>query len=220
MRHLKIHHKYTSLKMKFKEEFPQLSTSTKHNDGFEHMKEGAEDDVAEIGGITGNTSEDRDMILSLQKQISEANLAREQQVHEIARLKASISKQEESMKVDMNKSVSGQINIRADNFEYDEHSDTLRVLDAVALDRELELHCTAPDKDKEKKIVEMRRRVLSQVKGIERVKRGRNSSVCSVRSIYSGVGTVRARSETEDEDEAVMKNPRLQSSLLPTFKQK
>ena len=220
MRHLKIHHKYTSLKMKFKEEFPQLSTSTKHNDGFEHMKEGAEDDLAEIGGITGNTSEDRDMILSLQKQLSEANLAREQQVHEIAKLKASISKQEESMKVDMNKSVSGQINIRADNFEYDEDSDTLRVLDAVALDRELELHCTAPDKDKEKKIVEMRRRVLSQVKGIERVKRGRNSSVCSVRSIYSGVGTVRARSETEDEDEAVMKNPRLQSSLLPTFKQK
>ena len=124
------------------------------------------------------------------------------------------------MKVDMNKSVSGQINIRADEFEYDEDSDTLRVLDAVALDRELELHCTAPEKDKEKKIVEMRRRVLSQVKGIERVKRGRNSSVCSVRSIYSGVGTVRARSETEDEDETVLKNPRLQSSLLPNFKQK
>ena len=82
------------------------------------------------------------------------------------------------------------------------------------------LHCTAPEKDKEKKIVEMRRRVLSQVKGIERVKRGRNSSVCSVRSIYSGVGTVRARSETEDEDETVLKNPRLKSSLLPTFKQK
>ena len=61
------------------------------------------------------------------------------------------------MKVDMNKSVSGQINIRADNFEYDEDSDTLRVLDAVALDRELELHCTDPDKDKEKKIIEMRR---------------------------------------------------------------
>jgi hypothetical protein len=119
--------------------------------GFEHMKEGAEDDLAEIGGITGNTSEDREMILSLQKQNSEANLAREQQVHEIARLKASISKQEESMKVDMNKSLSGQINIRADNFEYDEDYDTLRVLDAMALDRELELHCTALDKDKKRK---------------------------------------------------------------------
>ena len=50
------------------------------------MREGAEDDLAginaEIGGITGNTSEDRYIILSLQKQISEANLAREQQVHE------------------------------------------------------------------------------------------------------------------------------------------
>ena len=28
MRHLKVHHKYTSLKMKFREEFPQLNTST------------------------------------------------------------------------------------------------------------------------------------------------------------------------------------------------
>jgi hypothetical protein len=74
------------------------------------------------------------------------------------------------------------------------------------------------DKDKEKKNIEMRRRVLSQVKGIERVKRGRHSSVCSVRSIYSVVGTVRAKSETEDE--AVIKNPRIQSSLLPLFKQK
>jgi hypothetical protein len=133
--------------------------------------------------------------------------------------KASISKQEESLLVGMNKSNSGQINIRSDNFLYDEDSDTLKVLDSEALDKELELYCTASEKGKEKKILEMRRRVLSQVKGIERQKRGRDSSVCSVRSIYSGVGTVRRRSETENDDENSSKNPKLQAqSFLPTKK--
>ena len=80
--------------------------------------------------------------------------------------------------------------------------------------------CTGPEKEKEQTILQMRRRVLSQMKGIERNKRGRNSSVCSVRSVNSGVGRVRGRSETEDEDEIAPKNPRLQYSLLPTFKQK
>ena len=115
----------------------------------------------------------------------------------------------------------GQINIRSDNFVYDEDSDTLQVLDADALDKELEQYCTASEIGKEKKILEMRRRVLSQVKGIEREKRGRNSSVCSVRSIYSGVGTVWRRSETEDDIESVSKNLKLQSqSFLRTKHQK
>ena len=161
------------------------------------------------------------MILQLQKQLSEANSAREQGVHEIAKLKSSITKQEESMMVGMNKSQSGQINIRADNFVYDAESDTLEVLDDSLRAKELEQHCTAQDKNRGKKINEMRRRVLSQVKGIERVKRVRNSSVCSVRSIYSGVGTIRRRSETEDEEEISAKSLKLQpQSLLPTLKTK
>ena len=225
MRHLKLHHNYISLKMKFRDEFPQLNTNIPHNDGFGHMKEAVDEDQDEgTEDLEQNGTakpEDKDMINLLQKQLSEANLAREHQIHEIAKLKASISKQEESMLVGFNKSKNGQINIRADNFFYDEDSDSLQVLDAGALDKELELYCTAADKDKEKKISEMRRRVLSQVKGIERVKRGRDSSVCSVRSIYSGVGTVRRRSENGDDDEISAKNLRLQShSFLPTPKQK
>ena len=157
----------------------------------------------------------------LKQFISESNLAREQQVHEIAKLKASISRQDESMLVGMNKSNSGQIKIRSDIFIYDEDSDTLKVLDDGILEKELELHCTASEKGRENKISEMRRRVLSQVKGIERAKRGRNSSVCSVRSVNSGVGTVRRRSETEDDEENASKNLKFQPhSLLPTPKQK
>ena len=82
------------------------------------------------------------MIVLLQEQLSEANLAREQQVHELAKLKAAITKQEDSMLIGINKSNSGQINIRADNFVYDEDADTLQVVDAGALDKELEQHCT------------------------------------------------------------------------------
>ena len=67
----------------------------------------------------------------------------------------------------------------------------------------------------------MRSRVLSQVKGIERSKRGRNLSVCSVRSVYSGVVTVRVRSQSDDDEENSAKNPRLLSqSFLPTKKLK
>lgn len=63
--------------------------------------------------------------------------------------------------------------------------------------------------------------MLSQVKGIERAKRGRNSSVCSVRSVYSGVGTVRSRSESDDDEEHSSKTPRLlPQSYLPTKKLK
>ena len=112
----------------FKEEFPQLSKS--ENDGFEHM-------VEDLDTVTENTKadttvanpEERENILLLQKQLSKANLAREQQVHEIARLKASIVKQGESMMIGVNKSKSGQLNIRVDNFSYDEDTDTLTVID-------------------------------------------------------------------------------------------
>ena len=70
-------------------------------------------------------------------------------------------------------------------------------------------------------LTQLRKRVLSQVKGIERSKHGRRSSVCSERSIYSGVGTVRKRSENEDEEEKSAKNPKTQAkSFLPAPKTK
>ena len=112
-----------------------------------------------------------------------------------------------------------QINVRADNFVYDEETDTLNVIDSAQLNKELEVHCTAKVKDRDKKLSQMKLRVLSQVKNIERSKRGRDSSVCSVRSVNSGVGVTRGRSESDDDKETSNKNPRL-SSLLPTYKAK
>ena len=224
MRHLKIQHNYTSLKIKFKEEFPHLASNMHQIDGFGHMKEDDEEHEVVEDTTVENDDEvlnDKNTILDLQKQLSEANLVRDNQIHEIAKLKASISKQEESMEVLLNRGKGGQIDIRADNFEYDEDSDTLIVLDEAALDQELERYCTTPGQDREKKMTQLRRRVLSQVKGIERSKHGRRSSVCSERSIYSGVGTVRKRSENEDEEEKSAKNPKTQvKSFLPAPKTK
>ena len=152
------------------------------------------------------------LLFNSRKELSEVCLAREQGVHEIAKLK------EQFLVVGMNKSKSGEINIRADNFEYDPENDTLKVLDEAQLNLELEGYCTITDKNKEKKISEMRRRVLSQVKGIERERRGRRSSISSVRSVNSGFGTVRKRSE-DDEEEITSKNIKLQpSSFLPTLR--
>ena len=164
MRHLKLQHNYVSLKMKFREEFPQLD-SGRLQDGFEHMveftdesPEKADDDV--LGNITEETGKD-EMILSLQRQLSEANQAREQGVHELAKLKASVANQGVNMMIGMNKNKNSQINIRADNFQYDPDTDMLQVLDEDLLEKELEYHCTAAEENKEKKIKEMKRRVLS-----------------------------------------------------------
>ena len=158
-----------------------------------------------VNFVKGKLSKE-DIVQQLQKELSEANHVREQQLHEIARLKSSVEGQGNSMQVSMNKSSTSQINIRADNFEYDAINDTLNVIDNEALEKELEEHCTVSGSKRESKIKQMRSRVLSQVKNIERSKRGRTSSVCSVRSINSGVVVVRSR-ESDDESESTNKNP-------------
>ena len=60
---------------------------------------------------------------------------------------------------------------------------------------------------------------MSQLKGIEKKRRQRDGSVNSVRSVNSGVGRIRRRSEEDDEMKNDIKAPRLahsiQQSLLP-----
>ena len=125
------------------------------------------------------------------------------------------------MKIDLNKSEAGSITVRATNFEYDEENDTLKVIDAEELNRELENHCTT-EVNRGRKIDQMRNRVLSQLKGIERKRRQRDGSTDSVRSVNSGVGAVRKRSEDGDDRKHDFKTPKLchssQLSLLPKKK--
>ena len=149
----------------------------------------------------------------LQNQLSEANLARDKQVLEITRLKTELTNKDHSHKVNMNKS--GEINVRKDNFEYDEENDSIKVINPDILQMELEQQCTADVKNREAKLGQMKARVLSQVKMIERTRRGRTLSVGSVRSVNSGV---RNRSESDEEDYNSRKKSKTQQkpSLLPT----
>ena len=140
---------------------------------------------------------------------------------EIGKLKA--NSEAEAVKIDLNKSEAGSITVRATNFEYDEENDTLKVIDAEELNRELENHCTT-EVNRGRKIDQMRNRVLSQLKGIERKRRQRDGSADSVRSVNSGVGAVRKRSEDGDDRKDDFKTPKLchssQQSLLPKKKLK
>ena len=198
---------------------PCLKENSPLKDGFDHIIEegGLGDDAEQI-----NTEMVSELVKinSLEKQLSEAHLARQQQTQEIAKLKAGIA---QAVKVDINKQKGGQINVRSDCFDYDEETDTVKVVKEEILQQELEAHCIA-DQDREKKLVQMRNRVLSQVKGIERKRRGRVSSVCSVTSVNSGVGRVRWRSsgDESDEKESSNKAARLSQSqsLLPKPKTK
>ena len=216
MRHLMLQHNYRSLKLQHQHEYPTLGSSS--NDGFGHMlereKETNEEDTATV--TSDSESVNKEKITLLEQQLSEANAARQQQVMEIAKLKANY--EAEAVKIDLNKSEAGSITVRATNFEYDEENDTLKVIDAEELNRELENHCTA-DTNRGRKIEQMRNRVLSQLKGIERKRRKRDGSANSVSSINSGVGVVRKRCEDEDDRRDDFKTPKLghstQQSLLP-----
>ena len=216
MRHLKLHHNYRSLKLQYEEsEFPALSSHRSINDGFGHMMEN--DQEEEDGLITVRDSESDEMkekIINLEKQLSESTVIRQQQTHEIATLKANAEK----YNIDLNKSGKATVTISATNFIYDAEADALQVIDSGILDTELELYCTATT-NRTGKIAQMRNKVLSQVKGMERKRRQRSSSVCSVDSISSGVGVRRPRSEDGEDkkDESLVKNPRLSQSqsLLP-----
>ena len=143
--------------------------------------------------------------------------SRQQQTHEIATLKANADK----YNIDLNKSRKAMVTISATNFIYDADADALQVIDSGILDQELELYCTATT-DRTGKIAQMRNKVLSQVKGMERKRRQRTTSMCSVDSITSGVGVRRPRSEDDEckKDENLVKTPRLSQSqsLLPMKK--
>ena len=134
------------------------------------------------GNVTENTLEttqtENAKILMLQKQFSQANRAKEQNLYEIIKL----------------------------------NNDTHTVLD-----EEQDQRCFAIENDKTDEMNQMRIRFLSHMKGIEREKRWRNNSICGVKGVNSGFGTVRARSESE----IFSKKPQYQTQRsLPTLSEK
>ena len=200
MRFLQEEHGYTSLKTKFKREFP-LQTD---NDGFGHIVDEELEDPT-IGGATAlvraNPEEADATIATLREQLSEANAAREQSLHEIARLKTP-TLTTKNLELGLNKSPAGQVNIRADIFEYNEENDTVEVIDEESFQEEIEKKCKVEGEGREMKMQHIRNRLLSQVRGINRQRLGRRTrrdSTSSVTSVTSGIGSTRERSPESDQ---------------------
>ena len=120
-----IQHDYQSLKMQHQKEFPSLGSGSVNTDGFGHLieKEGEHENkvVESSNNRLDADALNQEKINTLEKQLSEANAARQNQTYEIAKLEAEVS---QSVKIDLNKSDTGSISVRATNFEYDEDSDT------------------------------------------------------------------------------------------------
>ena len=75
MKHLKLHHNYSSLKMKYmQEEFPLLAATKSLGDGFGHMveKDEEEEPVSNPGETTLLESQN-EQIAALQAQLSDQN---------------------------------------------------------------------------------------------------------------------------------------------------
>ena len=219
MRYLKEDHGFTSLKNKYREDFP-LQTD---NDGFGHIEDqdleeqGDQENIEEGAAAMADSAA---IIAELQRELSEANAAREQGLHEVARMKAENQKPKK-LELGLNHTATGQLNIRADIFSYDEDNDTVEVLDEDLFQNEIESKCLIREEGRAEKLQQIKDRLLSQVRGINRRKNGRRDSISSVRSITSGVGSVRERSpDSSKEENPPAKTQKLSISSLPVLAKK
>ena len=93
MKHLKLHHNYTSLKMKFQqEEYPLLTGPRKMGDGFGHMVENVdvEDEIVLPNNDQAGQMEQKDArIAQLESELSDQNLLKQQLTEANARLSRS-----------------------------------------------------------------------------------------------------------------------------------
>ena len=173
MKHLKLHHNYSSLKMKYQqEEYPLLTLPKNLGDGFGHMIEKDEEDEIVLDNTEDANNSQLDAknlrIAELEAQISDQNLLKQKLTETRARLEQ-VSKAK-------------TCDIPRDFFEYDEATDEVKTIDEAAFDQFVDKKCGAKQDRVEKK-VEMKNKMLEQVKQAERRQRG--LSVCSVSSVGS-----------------------------------
>ena len=169
MKHLKLHHNYTSLKMKYlQEEYPLLSHPKQLHDGFGHMLEAEDPEHADTTvEVVESESKDR-RIADLEAQISDQNVLKQQLTETRARLDLL--------------SRSKTCDIPQDFFEYDAENDVVTAKNEAEFDKFIDQKCRAKV-DREIRKTEMKNKLLEQVKISERRKRG--LSVGSIDSYMS-----------------------------------
>ena len=183
MKHLKLHHNYTSLKMKYQqEEYPMLSGARKIDDGFGHMVENEVEEIVHAGSEQGDELAQKDArIADLESQLSDQNLLRQQLTEAKARL-ATKSK---------------SVEIPQHFFEYLEETDEVKTVDESAFEKFVEKNCRAR-KDRDQKKLEFKNKLLDQVRVVERRRRGLSTSSAASFAWSDTSSKVRARSEEND----------------------
>ena len=190
MKHLKLHHNYTSLKMKYQqEEYPLLAGPKQLGDGFGHMVE-KEEDEEEIVPVSNEDSSQLDAknarIAELETQLSDQNHLKQKLTETMAKLE--LAKKESRAKT---------CDVPQGFFEYNEDEDEVKVIDDEEFDKFVETKCRSR-KDRENKKVEMKNKLLEQVKQTERRKRG--LSVSSAVSFTFSDGSSRRRNRSAESD--------------------
>ena len=185
MKHLKLHHNYTSLKMKFQqEEYPLLSAPRKLGDGFGHM---VENDTAEDEIDLPNNDQNIDLaqsnarIVELESQLSDQNLLKQQLTETKARLAANTK----------------TFDVPQHFFEYIAESDEVKTVNEPEFEKFVDGKCKV-GKDRDMKKAELKHKVLDHVRQVERRRRG--LSISSAASIAWSDSSSRVRPRSVESD--------------------
>ena len=165
------------------QEYPLLGCPRQLGDGFGHMIENQDLDD-EIVATTAEQKDRKDeRIAQLESQLSDQNLLRQQLTEAKARLNIART----------------SVMIPQHFFEYIEETDAVKTIDEAGFDDFIETNCKA-SKDREKKKLELKNKLLDQVRQVERRKRGLSISSMGSISVSESSNRVRQRSEEGDTD--------------------
>ena len=164
MKHLYIHHNYMSMKMKFNQiQFPQLGSKGQASDGFGHIVESEKNvDEIEIAVEPVQRNDANERIAELEAELSEAK-----------------SKLERAGRPRV---VRYAFDVPLEIFDYDEEKDEVTVKDETEFETFVDKKCKA-EIDRDKKKIDLRNKLLDQVRQIER--RKRSLSISSITSLDS-----------------------------------
>ena len=135
-------------------------------------------------------------IAQLESQLSDQNLLRQQLTEAKARLNIART----------------SVMIPQHFFEYIEETDAVKTIDEAGFDDFIETNCKA-SKDREKKKLELKNKLLDQVRQVERRRRGLSISSMGSISVSESSNRVRQRSE-EGDTEGVVSRSRSRSLNL------
>lgn len=187
MKHLKLHHNYSSLKMKYQQdEFPLLANPRQLVDGFGHMVEKMEDEeeLVRVGDEEKSQLQSKNIqIAELEAQLSNQNQLRQQLTEAKARL--------EQFKRDK---FTKTCDLPGDFFEYNEERDEVKAVDEVVFDKFIDQKCVARQ-NRDTRKSEMKNKILEQIKHTERRNRG-----LSVASFAFSETSARIRPRSDESD--------------------